>query len=329
MGKVHLFWQMATLLVMAARPIYAQQPTNSPVVGFFRSGSASSVAPEREAFLQALKDLGYVDGKNIRIEYRYADGNPKRWPHLAQDLVRNKVDVLVTAGIGPARAAKEATSTIPIIVGTAGDLVRTGLVVSLARPGGNLTGVTEISPDSAGKRLELLKELVPNATKIAVIWHSQGGASDDEEELKAIESAARELGVKILSSGLRETRELESAYTMITAEKPNGAIILRNSVTMFNRKQLADFAVKVRIPSICEGQDFTRDGCLISYGPDLLHNWRRAAALVDKIFKGVKPAEIPVEQPIKFELVINLKTAKQIGLTIPPIVMARADRVIR
>jgi putative ABC transport system substrate-binding protein len=214
-------------------------------------------------------------------------------------------------------------------VGTAGDLVRTGIVASLARPGGNVTGVTEISPDSAGKRLELLKEIVPTASRVAVIWHSQAGASDDDEELEEIESAARQFGVKVLSSGVRDARELQSAYSMIAANKPNGVIFVRNSVTVFNRKQLVDFAVKIRLPTICEGRDFIQDGCLVSYGSDLLHNWRRAAALVDKILKGAKPADLPVEQPRKFELMINLKTAKQIGLTIPPNVLARADRVIR
>jgi putative ABC transport system substrate-binding protein len=189
--------------------------------------------------------------------------------------------------------------------------------------------VTEISPDSAGKRVELLKEVLPNASKVAVLWHSQDGASDDEEELKAIDFAAREFGVKVSSSGLRDPRDVESVYKTIHTDKPNGAIILRNSVTMFHRKQLVEFTTKARIPSICEGQDFSREGCLISYGPDLLHNWKRAAVLVDKILKGAKPADIPVERPTKFEFVVNLKTAKQIGLTIPPNVLARADKVIR
>jgi putative ABC transport system substrate-binding protein len=329
MRKVYLFSQTAILLLMAARPVYAQQPNNAPVIVFFRSGVPSLHAPELEAFLQALKDLGHVDGKNVRIEYRYAEGKAERWRGLINDLVSIKVDVLVTAGIGPARTAKQATSTIPIVVGTAGDLVRTGIVASLARPGGNVTGVTEISPDSAGKRLELLKEIVPTASRVAVIWHSQAGASDDDEELEEIESAARQFGVKVLSSGVRDARELQSAYSMIAANKPNGVIFVRNSVTVFNRKQLVDFAVKIRLPTICEGRDFIQDGCLVSYGSDLLHNWRRAAALVDKILKGAKPADLPVEQPRKFELMINLKTAKQIGLTIPPNVLARADRVIR
>jgi putative tryptophan/tyrosine transport system substrate-binding protein len=307
----------------------AQQPKHVPVIGFLRSGSALSVAAEREAFLQALKRLGYMDGKNVTIEYRYAEGKTERWPELISDLVNIKVDIIVTAGIGPARTAKKATSTIPIVVGTAGDLVRTGIVASLAKPGGNVTGVTEIAPDLAGKRLELLKEIVPSASRVAVIWHSQGGASDDDEELKEIDSAARQFGMKVVSSGIRDAGELQAAYTDIAANKAHAAVILRNSVSMSNRKTLAQLAMKIRMPSMCDAHDFVHDGCLVSYGPDLLHNWWRAAALVDKILKGAKPADLPVEQPTKFELAINLKTAKQIGLTIPPNVLARADRVIK
>lgn len=214
-------------------------------------------------------------------------------------------------------------------MGTAGDLVRTGVVATLARPGGNVTGVTEISPDLAGKRLELLKEVLPSASKVAVLWHSQSGANDDAEELKEIETAARSFGLTVLPFGVRDLQDLENAYMIVSNNKPNAVVILRNSVTMFHRKRLADVSIKNRLPSICEGHDFARDGCLMSYGPDLLHNWRRAAVLVDKILKGAKPAELPVEQPRNFELIINLKTAKQIGLTISPNVLARADRVIR
>jgi putative tryptophan/tyrosine transport system substrate-binding protein len=214
-------------------------------------------------------------------------------------------------------------------VGTAGDLVRTGIVPSLAKPGGNVTGVTEIAPDLAGKRLELLKEIVPSASRVAVIWHSQGGASDDEDELKEIDSAARQFGVKVVSSGIRDAGELQAAYTDIAANKAHAAVILRNSVSAANRKTLAQLAMKIRMPSMCDAHDFVYDGFLVSYGPDLLHNWWRAAALVDKILKGAKPADLPVEQPTKFELAINLETAKQIGLTIPPNVLARADRVIK
>ena len=325
---------MATILLLigfvlaAVHFAEAQQPKHVPVIGFFRSGSALSVAAEREAFLKALKRLGYMDGKNVTIEYRYAEGKAERWPELISDLVNIKVDIIVTAGTGAARAAKKATSTIPIVVGTAGDLVRTGIVASLAKPGGNVTGITEISPDSAGKRLELLKEIVPSASRVAVIWHSQGESSDDEE-LKEIDSAARQFGVKVLSSGIRDARELQAAYTDIAANKAHAAVILRNSVSMSNRKTLAQLAMKIGLPSMCEGHDFVHDGCLVSYGPDLLHNWWRAAALVDKIFKGAKPADLPVEQPTKFEVVINLKTAKHIGVAIPQNVLARADKVIK
>ncbi len=313
-----LFWLFACLFLAGSTFAEAQQLTKSPRIGLFRSGSAASVASEREAFVQALQDLGYVDGSNITIDYRYADGKPERSSVLVAELVRSKVDILVTAGIGPTRVAQRESTTIPIIVGSAGDLVRSGLVASFAKRGGNITGLTEISPDLAGKRVELLKEVLPSASKVAVIWHTQPGASDDDDELKAIESAARDLGVTVIPVGVVDTPGLEGAYATIGKNKPNAAIILRNSVSMVNRKQLAEFSVNNNLPSICEGQDFARDGCLMSYGPDLRQNWRRAAVFADKILKGAKPADIPVEQPTTFELVINLKTAKQIGLNIPP-----------
>ncbi|MGB7947130.1 MAG: ABC transporter substrate-binding protein [Candidatus Binatia bacterium] len=322
-----LFWLFACLLLAGTTLAQAQQPTKLPRIGLLRSGSVASVASHNESFVQALQDLGYVNGSNITIDFRYADGKPERWPVLAAELVRSKVDIIVTAGIGPARAAKQETATIPIIVATAGDLVRTGLVASLARPGGNITGSTEISPDLAGKRVELLKEILPRASKVAVIWHMQPGASDDDEELKAIESAARDFNVNVVPVGVGKV--VDGAYTTMSKNKPDAVIILRSSVTLFNRKQLAEFSIKNYLPSLCEGNEFTGDGCLMSYGPDVLYNFRRAAVFVDKILKGTKPGDIPVEQPTKFELVINLKAAKQIGLTIPPNVLARADKVIR
>ncbi|HEY3305558.1 MAG TPA: ABC transporter substrate-binding protein [Candidatus Binatia bacterium] len=200
---------------------------------------------------------------------------------------------------------------------------------SLAKPGGNITGSTEISPDLGGKRLELLKEVVPKATRVAVVWYSPAGLSSDEEELRQMESAARQFSVTVLPVGVSEPNELLGAYATITNHKANAVMILRNTLTIINRKQLAQLSIKSRLPSMCEGQDFAQDGCLIAYGPDLLHHWRRAAVFVDKILKGAKPADLPVEQPTEFELVINLKTAKQIGLTIPPNVLARADKVIK
>ena len=220
----------------------------------------------------------------------------------------------------------QATTTIPIVVASASDLVGTGLVASLARPGGNITGLTNIAPDLSGKRLELLKEVVPKASRVAVLLYPN---STDWNEVKQTESAAPSLGVKIQVLEVRDPKEFDNAYTALTKQQAGALIIILGSFTNFHRRQLVDLAVKNRLPTMCEDAGWTEEGCLLSYGHDPHHNWRRAAVFVDKILKGTKPADLPVEQPMKFELVINLKTAKQIGLTIPPNVLARADRVIR
>ena len=227
-----------------------------------------------------------------------------------------------------ARATQQATKTIPIVVGTAGDLIRTGLVASLARPGGNITGATELSPEVAGKRLELLKETVPKASRVAVLMGT-GPESSDQDDMQEMETPARQLNVNIQPVEVRNPSELQASFAAMTKQGVNAVIILRGSFTVFHKNQLVGLAAKSRLPSMCEGQDFVQGGCLIAYGPDRLHNWRRASVFVDKILKGTKPADIPVEQPTKFELVINLKTAKQIGLTIPPNVLVRADKVIK
>jgi putative ABC transport system substrate-binding protein len=320
---------LLALFVLPTSFVEAQHANSIPRIGLLRSGSAKSVASDQQAFLEGLRDHGYVEGKNIMIEYRYADGKADRWPKLASELVALKVDVLVVAGVGVARAARDATKTIPIVVGTAGDLVRPGLVASLAKPGGNLTGSTNLSPDLGGKRLELLKEILPKAARIGVLWHQPAGLSDDDEEMKEVQSAAPQFGVAVLPFGVREAHEFENAYVSMANSKVNAVVVLRSSLTMFNRKRLTELSVNNRLPSLCEGNEFSVDGCLITYGPDLLYSWRRAATFVDKILKGAKPADLPVEQPKKFELMINLKTANQIGVTIPPNVLARANRVIR
>jgi len=309
--------------------VEAQQSAKIPRIGVIRSGSAASTASAREAFLQGLRDLGYLDAKNIMIEYRYAEGKAERWPVLAAELVKSNVDIFVVGGVGVTRAVHDATQTIPIVVGGAGDLVKSGLIASLAKPGRNITGSTEISTDLSGKRLELLKEVIPRASRVAVIWHSPTGLSDDEEELKQTKTEARQFGLNVLPLGIQEPDQFQNAFNTVTQDKANAIIILRSSLTLFHRKQLAELSVKNRLLSICDGQDFVQDGCLISYGADLLYLWRRAANFVDKILKGAKPAELPVEQPTKFELIVNLNTAKQIGLTIPHTILAKADRVIK
>jgi len=324
MRKMFVICLLATVVVSTTPPADAQQPTKVPRIGLLRSGSAASHASSHEVFRQGLREVGYEEGKNIVIEYRYAEGKSERWPTLASELVRLKVEIIVVGGSGMARAAQQATKTIPIVVGTAGDLIRPGLIDSLARPGGNITGSTELSPDVAGKRLELLKEAVPKASRVAVLVGA--GDRDDIQEMKNL---ARQLSVNIQLVVVRDPSEFQAAYAAMTKERVNAVIIVRGSFTVFHKKQLADVAAKSRLPSMCEGQDFAQDGCVIAYGPDRFHNWRRAAVFVDKILKGTKTADIPVEQPMKFELVINLKTAKQIGLTIPPNVLVRADKVIR
>ena len=275
---------------------------------------------------QGLRELGYIEGKNILIEYRYGEGKLDRVPELAAELVRLQVDVFVVGGTVAATAAKRATITIPIVVGGAGDLIGTGLVDSLAKPGENLTGSTSIAPDLSGKRLELLKEVAPKAMRVAVLWDSSPGQSD---EVKATQAAGHAFGVKVHSVEIRDPNDFENTYAEVIKQQAGAVIIIQSSFSLGYRKQLAALAAKHRLPSMCEQKEWTNDGCLVSYGPDLLYLWRRAAVFVDKILKGAKPADLPVEQPKKFEFVINLKTAKQIGVTIPPNVLARADKVIK
>jgi putative tryptophan/tyrosine transport system substrate-binding protein len=290
--------------------------------------SASALLTSVESLRQGLRELGYVEGKNIVIEYRYAEGKRERWPVLAQEIALLKPDVIVMSGTGFIRTVKQVTSTIPIVVATAGDLVETGVVESLARPGGNVTGSTNISSDLSGKRLELLKEVVPKVLRVAVLWHNFPG-SQDEDEVKQTQISAPPLGLKIQLVPFRGTEEIEGAFGVMKKENAGALVIIQGSFTNSHRRQLVELAVKNRLPTMCEAVYWTEDGCLMNYGHDPHHGWRRAAVFVDKILKGTKPADIPVEQPTKFEFVINLKTAKQIGLTIPQSVLFRADRVIK
>jgi putative ABC transport system substrate-binding protein len=306
----------------------AQQPRKSYRIGVLRAGSALVDKSLTDAFREGLRELGYVEGKNIVIEYRYAGGKRDRWPDIAADMVGLKPDVIVVGGTGLTAVVKQATSTIPIVVGGAGDLLRTGLVSSLARPGGNVTGSTAIAPDLSGKRLELLKEVVPKVSQVAVLWYPLPGSTDDDE-IKETEIVARAFRIKMQVVGARAPDEFQEAFAAMKREKTDALIIIQGSFTRFHRRQLAELAAKNRLASMCEAPDFAADGCLMSYGPDSLHFWRRAATFVDKILKGSKPSDIPVEGPKKFEFVINLMTAKQIGLTIPPNVLARADKVIK
>jgi putative ABC transport system substrate-binding protein len=323
LGSFAIFAMFFTLCVSTE----AQQPTKKvSVIGVLRTDSPSIFAARNEVFRQGLRDLGYVEGKNIIIEYRYAEGKLDRLPDLAAELVRLKVDVIVTAAASGTHAAKQATSTIPIVVAGAGDLVGQGLVASLAKPGENVTGSTTLAPDLSGKRLELLKEILPKATRVAVLLHSN---PSDRDQLQETEMAARHLGVKIQPLEIKDPNDFQNVYDAIAKQRADAIIIIQGAFIQNYRRQLAELALKHRLPAMCEQAEWAQDGCVASYGPDLLYLYRRAAIFVDKLLKGTKPADIPVEQPMKFELVINLKAAKQIGLTIPPNVLVRADNVFK
>ena len=316
---------VAVVLLAVAVIAEAQQPKKMPRIGVLRSDTPATFASRNEAFRQGLRELGYVEGENVLIEYRYAETKVDRLPQLAAELVNLKVDVIVVGG-GTTRVAKNATSTIPIVVGSAGDLVGDGLVASLAKPGGNVTGSTDISPDVSGKRLELLKEVLPKAARVAVFFY---GSESDLEEVKQTEIVARHLGVKIQRVKAPNPKEFADAYVMMIKQQANAVIFIQGSHVLPHRKDLSELAMKHRLPSMCETSLWTEDGCLMNYGPNLLFLWKRAAVFVDKILKGTKPADLPVQQATKFEFVINLKAAKQIGLTLSPEFLSRANKVIK
>jgi putative ABC transport system substrate-binding protein len=305
----------------------AQQPKKVPLVGYLAGSSVSIQKRNVDAFGQGLRELGYVEGKNIFLEYRWAEAKFDRLPALAAELVSLKADVIVTAGTQPTLAVKQATSTIPIVVGGAGDLVGAGLAASLARPGGNVTGSTNIDPDLSAKRLELLKDTISKLSRVAILYY--GGPGGDADELQETQAAANRLKVQVHSYRVQNPSEFERTYAEMTKDRADALIIFHGNFTSFHRRQLVELAAKNRLPTMCGHPAWSQDGGLMSYGHDRRHQYRRAAYFVDKILKGAKSADLPIEQPTKFELVINLNAAKQIGLTIPPNVLARADRVIK
>jgi putative ABC transport system substrate-binding protein len=306
----------------------AQQVGGVPRIGFVAPLSPAAEASRIEAFKQGLRDFGYVERKNILVEYRYAEGKRDRVSTLVGELVRHKVDVLIAEGLSTAQAAKQATRTIPIVVVTANDPVASGLVDSLARPGGNVTGLTRLTRDLSGKRLELLKEVLPGLARVGILWDAGNEAAG--VGFKAYETAAPVLKLQLQSVEVRgPSPDLEGAFHAAFKGRAQGLAVILNPLTRSFSKQIAQLAVKNLFGSLYEISQVVEDGGLMSYASNDTDNFRRAAYYVDKILKGAKPAEIPVEQPTKFEFVINLKTAKQIGLTIPPNVLARADRVMR
>ena len=319
-------FSVAALLFTVAVTVEAQQTRKIPRIGCIIIPSPSNPA-RREAFRQGLRELGYVDGKNIAIEYRYAEGKLDRLPVLAAELVRLKVDVIVTTGPTGTRAVKEATSTIPVVMTQDPDPVGNGFIASLARPGGNITGLATLRPELSGKRLELLRDIVPKLSRVAALGNSiQPGNS---QMLKEAQLAAAAFGVKLQYLDVLGPRDIETAFGAASKGRADAVLMVAGSVLLAQRTQIADLAVKSRLPAIHYDPQFVEVGGLMSYGVSFTDLDRRAATYVDKILKGAKPGDLPVEQPTKFELVINSKAAKQIGLTIPPNVLARADKVIR
>ena len=317
---------LVTLLLAIVPPAHTQQQAKIFKIGWLAAGPATGTS--LKGFLQEFRNLGYVEDKNIVIESRFANGKLDRLPALADELVGLKVDVLVTGGLNDTLAAKNATKRIPIIfLGAVSDPVGSGLVNSLARPGENITGFTTIAELLAGKRLELLKETIPNLTRIAVLWDSQGRVIDPQ--WTESQRAARDLGLELHSMEVNSADKYDDAFKEATKARSGALAVTQNALAVSHQKQIVDLATKNRLPAIYYRRDFVETGGLMSYGADRDESFRRAASMVDKILRGKKPADIPVEQPMKFELVINLKAAKQIGLTIPPNVLARADKVIK
>jgi putative tryptophan/tyrosine transport system substrate-binding protein len=304
----------------------AQQQAKVPQIGFLGNSTAALEADLVGPFRDGLRDLGYVEGRNIVIEYRWAEGKYDRFPALIAELVALKVDVIVTAGTPAALAVKNATTSIPLVMVAVGDPVGTGLVASFARPGGNNTGLTSLAPELEGKRLELLREVVPKLAYIAVLWNPANAYMVTTE--KEVQAAAKVLHMKVLSLGVRTPEELDTALATVLKEQPGALNVLADRLFLHNRARIVDFAAQHRLPGVHAYRELVVAGGLMSYGPSYADMHRRAAIYVDKILKGAKPADLPVQAPTKFELVINLKTAKALGLAVPPTLVALADEVI-
>jgi ABC-type uncharacterized transport system substrate-binding protein len=324
--KKILIWLLATVLLATVSLAHAQQQTKLSKIGWLAVRPASA-AFAIESFQREFSKLGYVDGKNIVFEYRYAEGNLDRLPALADELVRLKVDVIIAPNTPAAIAAKNATKTIPIVFIDVTDPIAAGLVDSLARPGGNITGFTTITSMLAGKRLELLKETIPKLSRVAVLWNPQDSSS--VRNWKESQLPAKELGLQLYSMEVSSADKYEAAFKEATNARSGALAWMSSPLGSVNQRLTVELADKYRLPAIYIRRAVVESGGLMSYGINLDEAFRRAAVFVDKILKGTKPAEIPVEQPTKFELAINLKTAKRIGLTIPPNVLARANKVIR
>jgi putative ABC transport system substrate-binding protein len=323
--------RLATLVLAAFLFVFGsaegQESRKIPRIGVLFASSASQRSPRIDAFRQGLRDLGYVEGKNVLIEYRHGEGNPDRLLVLAGELVAMNVEIIVTGGSSPTHAAKEATTKIPIVMTQDIDPVGNGFAASLARPGGNITGLSNYAPELSGKRLELLTEITPKVSRLGVI----GGLAltPNAQTLKEVEIAARSLGVQLHYFDVRQLTDVENAFTGASTIHADAVLVLPSSVLISYPKQVSQLALRSRLPAIYYAAEFVEEGGLLSYAPNFSDLSRRAATYVDKILKGASPAELPIEQPTKFELVINLKTANQMGLAIPKNVLTRADRVIK
>ena len=321
---------LCALLFALCVSAQAQQPAKVPRIGYLTNESLSALSARTEAFRQGLRELGYVEGKNIVIEWRDAEGKLDRLNELAVELVRLRVDVIVTAGGLATRSAKEATMTIPIVMTQERDPVSSGFIASLARPGGNITGLSRLAPELSGKQLELLKEIIPRLFRVAVLVSLTQSSLTRTQTLKEIEVAAGALGVKLQYLDVQSLKDIEAAFRAARKSQADAVLwLVSGPIGGTHRPRIGELAVQSRLPAIYEQAEYVEAGGLMSYGVSFTDLDRRAATYVDKILKGAKPADLPVEQPKKFEFVINLKAAKQIGLTIPPNVLARADRIIK
>jgi ABC-type uncharacterized transport system substrate-binding protein len=322
-----MFWLLCAMLLVLSLPAAAQQPGKVPRIGFLGNSTAALEANLIAPFREGLHDLGYIEGKNIVIEWRWAEGKYERFPSLIAELIASKVDLIVTAGTPATIALKKATTTLPLVMIAVGDPVGSGLIASLAHPGGNLTGLTSISPELDGKRLELLREVVPKISHVAVLWNPTSPLQVAAE--RETQAAAQAMKIKVLSLGVQAEEQFDNAFATILRERPGALLVLADRLFLHHRARIMDFATKHHLPGVHAYVELVEAGGLMSYGPSYAGMHRRAAYFVDRILKGTKPADLPVEAPAKFELVVNLKAAKQIGLTVPQSVLYRADKVIK
>ena len=330
MAKTTLILLLITFLLASSSAQAAQQIGQITRIGFLTGQNApvsNTVDPNVDAFRQSLRQLGYIEGKTLIVEYRGASGKIERMPELVAELIGLGVNIIVTVGMPAVIAAKKATSTIPIVTANADNLVDAGVVASLAHPGGNVTGSTRVDADFSAKRLEILKESFPKLSRVAVLSH--GSLGGDEEELQEIQTAGHKLAIQVQSYPTPDPHQFSGAFMEMKKKHADALIFLSSNFTSFHRKPLVELATQNRLPTMCANSAWIEAGCVMAYGPNVSELYRRAAFFVDKILKGAKPADLPVEQPTKFDFIINLKAAKQIGLTIPPEVLARANRIIR